>query len=168
MHNPMKKTDIEALLIDPFERTVTSIRIPKHTGDSSPLQWAAMKAALRCDYLETIPLGSLSGVHQSLWLDEEGMLNKPWDEQAFFTLSTAPDQHLAGYALVCGLDGAGNIVRTSIDVARMARHVRWLAPQAVVVPRTTVQTLDENMRPVGPKETIGGGKATWTYQDQPR
>ena len=168
MNNHMRKTDIEAILIDPFKRTVTSIRIPAHTGESSPLQWAAMKVALHCDWLQAIPLGSLAGVEQSLWLDEEGLLNKPWDRQTFFTLSTQPDRHLAGYALALGSDDEGNVVRTSIDVEFLTRHVAWLEPQAVVVPKPTIQSLDENSRPVGLKETIGGGRATWDYENQPR
>jgi len=175
---------IRAILIDPFARSVSEHMIPDHTDGSA--QWAAMKEVMQCQYLERVPLGeSPEGEWVVMYCDEEGLLNKPWEEQAFFVLRSPADRPpgyvnnpLAGRCLVLTDEDAGEgedcetiIAGTKAPLDFFHFVVRWLDPGQVVARMPTFTTLDENLNPVGEPEVLGvgpDGETTWDIHNQPR
>ena len=135
---------IKAILIDPFNKTVTAIDMPN--------DFDAMKSDfIKCDLAEAVEFGE--GV--TGWIDEEGLL-KNWDDQAFTLISGSVT--LAGRIVLTGSDDEGDMadLPEGIDlefVTSMA-DFKFIPPQEVRVPGSKFITINpdgtEEVTPLGP------------------
>ncbi len=152
---------MRAILIDPFNRTVTEENLKDGSYDS--LKAAVFSgdpsAAKYSNYLEHISLGAGHGAY----LDEEGLL-RPWSEQAFFKFG--PERTLAGRALVVRDTSDGDVAAARLPLELVAQQVQWITPQEVRVPAPIVNSLPKDWNP-GDPIPAPDIKEWWTFDNQP-
>ena len=148
-----------AILIDPFDRKVTSIELP---ADPDAV-WAAMKSHVFPDgggLLERVCISDTV----CIYIDEEGLLID-WDAQAFFQL---PGMHiLAGRAVIVGEEEDSDGYRALLPQwpEIVENLIKWIDPKDVRVPAPSICDADENLQPVGEPKYFGPKE--WTYEQQP-
>jgi hypothetical protein len=104
---------MKAVLINPFNRTVTDVEGPDDGGIAD---------ALDCYLLDVIRVAE--GV--DIWVDDNG-LAKP--DQAYWRFKSDDAQsHIAGKALVLGHDSAGNTTDCLYLAVTIARVIEFVAP----------------------------------------
>jgi len=96
----------KAVLIDPYEETVTDIEYDGHYKSIYPL--------IHCDTFTVVRLGN----DDDLFVDDEGLL-KLTPQSKFFKIPAYPSP-LAGYGLIVGCDEEGN----AADVNHAAEYYR--------------------------------------------
>lgn len=105
---------MKALLIDPFQKTITEIEHDNSLED--------IYRHTRCDTFTTVMIDRHGG---TLFVDDEGLL-KPFDSQAFFKIDTYADP-LAGYAMVVGTDDEGETVDVAYTIDQIKARVQFLS-----------------------------------------
>ena len=104
---------MKAVLIDPFNRTVTDVECPDDGG---------INRVIDCHLLDVIRVAE--GV--DIWIDDNG-LGKP--DQAYWSFKSDDAQsHIAGKALVLGHDGDGNTTECLYLAVTIARVIEFVAP----------------------------------------
>jgi hypothetical protein len=148
--------NIRGILIDPFTHTVTEVFV----DGSDTLK--AMRKQIQCDYVCRVALGSIRGIEQDLWIDDEGILCD-WDTQAFFKLRGMPDP-LAGRGIIFAGTEDGDTVGTTLEVERVTELMQWITPQQVIVPAPRMIGINED----GTESvTLLAGTESWSYTNQP-
>jgi hypothetical protein len=100
---------MRALLINPFDRTVTEI---EHNGSLE-----AMRETIRCQTVCTVQLTD----RETLWLDDEGMLV---EGTPVFSISGS-DQAFAGIGLILGSSPAGNNIASRLPTEAVKTAINW-------------------------------------------
>jgi hypothetical protein len=107
---------MQGILIDPNDRTVTLVELPK--------DGVSFASLLRCEYFDCVTLRrpEPGDPGAALYVDDEGM-KRP--DQKFWSFSPRPDQIFAGIGLVTAIDYEGNTVQGVAMPQQIAPHVVW-------------------------------------------
>ena len=151
-------TQVKAILIDPFERTVTAIEITSTTDVKAHLR--ELHALIGTD---EISMQMVPG-RDCMWFDDNGML-RDWDKQAFCLAPFYPEP-LANRLVITrytnmGLDDEAAI-DCQMDIDQLRQAIQWVAPKSVEVTAPYVVSLD-----TGEKSSLYGGPEVWTHKDHP-
>jgi hypothetical protein len=150
---------MKAIIIDPYAKTISWADLPG--TDSYEIIMAALFKDPEARERGTIQAVNIGGNHD-LWVDDESLL-RPWADQAFFSISGNPP--IGGIGLILSHDQEGETHECKGPIQPVMRAVRWVAPQDVVIPAPTIQSMGEDLQPKGEPEVIGGGPATWTFEN---
>lgn len=104
---------MQAHLIDPANRTVTTVELP-----DSKDRLTAIYRHLQCD---TFDVATLSN-GDALYVDDEGLL-RPL--QHFIAIRGMPEP-FAGRGLVMGTDSRGHSVNPAMSLSELIRHVKFI------------------------------------------
>lgn len=107
---------MRAILIDPFERTVTEVELAG---------FAAFAPAMQCEIVQPVHMGSHEGLNHSLLVDEEGMFKA---ERRPFAIRQNKGEPVpfVNRALVVG-DAGSEFVAATSPLELVERAVVWLA-----------------------------------------
>lgn len=125
-----KKQAIRAIVINPYEKTITEIQMPN--------DFEAMKRDhIKCSTAEVVDLGS----NVDAWIDEDGYQVEP---QSHCRL--AGMIHLAGNVVLIGRDKQREMCALPDDITLelIVSMTDWPNPKNVPRPKITVATLDAN------------------------
>lgn len=118
---------MKAILIDVTARTVTDVEL------QPGLQ--PMYDALQCTCVDRVVLNS----EIDLWLDGIGLLHEPQPPKFQFIGSA---NVFAGNGLICGYNGEGQTVGTSLTAAQVRPFVLFLGDAHVTPPPTIILSWD--------------------------
>lgn len=104
---------MKAHLIDPANRTVTTVELP-----DSKDRLTAIYRHLQCDTFDVAGLPN----GDSVYVDDEGLL-KPM--QHFFAVRGMPEP-FAGRGLVMGTDSRGHSINPTISLTELTHHVKFI------------------------------------------
>ena len=102
---------ISAIKIDVVKQEVYQIRIENSLE--------AMYNIIGCQIMEVVRIDR----RNDLWIDEEGLLQNPQLLKFWFKGCHSP---LTGNGLVCGFDGEGESISTTLSVEEIKRRVIFL------------------------------------------
>jgi hypothetical protein len=152
---------VNAIVIDPYTRTIRFVDLPDIAGDDNGRDAYNM---LRLAIFEGQDVGIIQGIQvgeqHMLWIDEESLL-KPWEDQAFFSVNGNPP--IGGRGVIVGLDHDGGTLPCTGALAPVVNGVQWVEPRDVVVPAPTWQRMNGELEPEGEPEVLDGGPAEWTF-----
>lgn len=116
---------MKAILIDPAKREVREL---DYNGD-----WHTIKEHLRCALFTIVGLYDKDGKKQTLYVDDEGLINGAWVRYGGFVLEAETGPHelngrlpLAGYGLVLGTDDKGYATDTAYAVEEIRAMVEFM------------------------------------------
>ena len=129
---------INAVLVDPFNRTVTDITLDaqeREDADDSYLN--ALYLNIKCHMVD-VQRQIIAGRGVDLWVDDEGLIRGPTCLTRF-DCARGVHTTLAGRIVVADTDNDGNLVASPLRAHEVQRHVRWLG---LSVPQDMVGTPD--------------------------
>ena len=148
---------MRAIVINPTLKTITVEDLPG--TDTLEIILAAVFPGGERGMIQAVNIGA----QHDLWIDEEALL-RPWIDQAFFSIGDNPPIGGIGVILSHTRDGESHDCYAPIEPVQ--RVIRWVAPQDVVIPAPTIQTMSKDtFEPEGKPEVIGGGPAFWTFEN---
>lgn len=100
---------MRAILINPFDRTVTEIEV---SGD-----WRSVSEAVGADYLDLVKLDQ----RHDLWVDDEGLFK---EDQQLFWIQGFPAP-LAGMAVILGHDNRGESADATAHLSMISQRISW-------------------------------------------
>ena len=117
---------LTGLLIDPFEKKVTTVKVDTTNTLKS------MYKLIGCSVVEVVGLFRPDDIFgdefpEDIWCDEEGLLN-PRGEQRFFKISDVPAEHhgiIAGRGLILQGDKEGGTRSTSLTIEDILPRISW-------------------------------------------
>lgn len=116
---------MQAILIDPFTRTITEV---DYNGDYTNI-YEHIKA-------ECFDCVRINRKGDSIFVDDEGLINGDANQQFFGWLGYA--NPIAGRGLILGTDSEGESISPSITMETVLKHVIWLSPSEVSFTLPTV------------------------------
>lgn len=163
----MKKT-VNAVLIDPYSRTVNPIQLDDNTHDVSAFL-QQIYGLVGTD--EVSSTGMPNG--DRAWFDDNGLL-RPWNEQAFFSLPGFVGSLAGKWVIMRSKTVWDDEIKDQLDVMEDCRaepgwlrqRIRWLEPQQAAAPAPSFQVINKDGTMSKP-ETLDGGPKIWTYNDNP-
>lgn len=106
---------ITGILIDPTAKSVTMVEVGRYP------EW---KKLIECDLITSVTLSiDDEGVHETLWLDDEGLINEK-SNGPFFKIGSYP-QPLAGKGIIFSTDTEGETQSTRLKVSDIYDSVTW-------------------------------------------
>jgi len=129
---------MKALLIDPKERTITEVDVPR--GRQAAME---IPKLIDCDWF---CVGAYLPEGDTVYVDDEGLL---YDQKAVHlfqldprVIKTSSSQPLAGKGLVMGADDStGKNRKVRIDVESLTQAVRWLGKCQVIMHETHIEVV---------------------------
>ena len=114
----LKGIIMQAILINPFSRTISTVDIDSKDGSMDYLQ---MKQAINVDLIDIVCYNKFD-----LIVDDEGFYSKG-DNQEYFHINNGGGSFNfhAGCALVTSSDVAGNTISAKVDEGYIRYLVRW-------------------------------------------
>ncbi len=110
---------MQALLVDPAERTVTPVQLKDGGGNLDEIY-----RLLGCSNISAAHINDRGDL---VYVDDEGLLKGPTD---FFLLDPYP-QPLAGKGLIVGTDAEGNDVAPSVTRDWVVENIDFGAPMRI-------------------------------------
>lgn len=157
-----------AILIDPFDQTVTEILLPEEPGmrGHPTIPYPSMKEVLQIPtgYITVCAVGEdRNGRSLDLICDDEGRLQPQWEKAKDGTYKCiqrcfmmAGTMLIAGRALLVGHDIFGNTTGTGLLLEDAVVPIEWLPedvdytpPDPVIIPFATMDALTEHMAKMG-------------------
>lgn len=112
---------IKAILIDPFNKTVTEV---DHDADD----YKHVYILIQVQTFDSVHIGKFQGYVNTAYVDDEGLFA---EDQHYFAWGDRKE--LAGRALVVGIDDEGNTTAPTITIEMVKRDVRFYAVQPVFI-----------------------------------
>ena len=106
---------LTGILIDPFEKKVTSVKV-----DTTNIL-KSMYNLIGCSMVEVVSFGDVN----DLWVDEEGLLKR---NQRFFKVSNLPFGHhgvIVGRALLLKCGDEGGCESTTLSIEEVLPRISW-------------------------------------------
>ncbi len=107
---------MRAILIDPFERTITEVKID---DDFKSIYKFLSNDVVKVDCFTT---GMNWPNHDILYVDDEGLFKR---DSRFFDIGRADGQPLAGLGLIMGGNSAGESESARTSLVEIQQLVRW-------------------------------------------
>lgn len=125
---------INAVLVDPFARTVTDITLDAQERDDADDSYLnALYFNIKCHMVD-VQRQIIAGRGVDLWCDDEGLIRGPTCLTRF-DCARGVHTTLAGRIVIADTDNDGNLVASPLRAHEVLRHVRWLGlsvPQDMV------------------------------------
>lgn len=112
---------MKAYLINPKAKTVTEITISDPNAEHAHM--ADIYQALKCDLFTTIEINQEG---DSIFVDDEGLLKDPSEQEYFVVTGSASSVMLAGNGLVIGMTtDTGDSQDPTISLEDLTKMITW-------------------------------------------
>lgn len=149
----------KAVLVVPAEKRIESIDVPSDVH-------SFLDRAKRLIGVDEITCYRLVD-EEYVWLDDEGLLRRPWGECAFWRFKLNPHHTIAGVGIIIGTDREGDNQNTAYtDLRKLAPLIEWVDPRDVRVQAPTITVYDPKTGEA--KVDYISGTREWTFHNQPK
>lgn len=102
-----------------------------------------------------------------VWLDDNGLIRRPWGECSFWRFRLNPHHTIAGNGLIIGTNREGDNQSTAFtDLRQFASLVEWVDPHDVRVRAPSVTFYDPKTGEA--KVDYISGTEEWSFHNQPK
>lgn len=111
---------MRAILIDPQTRTVSEV---DYNGD-----YTQISELIEASYFDCVKINSLAEGGDTIFVDDEGLLNDKVGQVGMFRVDGDYPAYLAGKGLILGTDQEGESVATKLDLDKVRAMIAFGLP----------------------------------------